>query len=427
MNVRVLTAVTVVLLAGAVFAMNAGIAREFDRLHVFEENDVLFHTDLPCRLANLAHGWCDRGRGYVHPNLANLSSLPVRALARLAVVLGVAEVPEIALRRQLTVFYAPLVSALQFVVVFLLFRRLRFAAPAALAISILTAITFCQLIYGSIPESYALSSCAIAVAYLVAVDAVRSERKFSGVAAVAVGVVAAGITITAIAPLAVLRWITCRQRGSSVAACTRSTAVYAVVVIGCTFALASVLDRAYGAARRPVEDARSFATAYRRTDVARRAADFPVVLLSTIVSTFPRTVSAPREPRTHSLVFTLDGGERNVRLQRSLGVVLLALLLIGVARAPASAGEWKAAAYASIVIIAYNGILHSFWGDELFLYASHWLIPLVVLIGGWLPLWRRAAALNLAAFAALTLAVAALNAQTLAQMFALLRLQAASH
>jgi hypothetical protein len=132
------------------------------------------------------------------------------------------------------------------------------------------------------------------------------------------------------------------------------------------------------------------------------------------------------EPRTHDRGFTLDGGARNVRLQRGLGVVLLALLLIGVARAPSSAAEWKAAAYASIVIIAYNGILHSFWGDELFLYASHWLIPLVVLIGGWLQLSRRAAALTLASFAALTLAVAALNAQTLAQMFALLRLQAAS-
>lgn len=64
---RIAARMTVFAQALGVFAMNSTIALELDRLGVFDENDVLFQADPPCRLSSLAHGWCERGRGYVHP------------------------------------------------------------------------------------------------------------------------------------------------------------------------------------------------------------------------------------------------------------------------------------------------------------------------------------------------------------------------
>ena len=414
----------VVALALGVFAVNSTIALELDRLGVFDENDVLFQTDPPCGLASLAHGWCDRGRGYVHPNLANFASLPIRALARFALAFGVGDLDPIALRRQLAIFYAPFVSALQFVILFLVFRCLDFSRRTAILVSIFAAITFCQLIYGSIPESYAFSSCAIALAYLVAVDAMRNERTYSWALALGVGVLAAGITVTNVVPLAILCWVTLRHLGHSIGQANRRSAIFTLAIVAATFASAFLLDRAYRVPATPIERLRSFATDYRRDDPLRRLADFPTALANTVVSTAPRRVPMAIEPRTHRLGFTLQGTTGIFRRERIVGTLVFAFLILAVARALAWSGQGRAIAIGSILIIAYNGILHSFWGSELFLYASHWLIPLVVLMAGFLKLHPRAEGVCAAAFAALCVAVGVLNAQNLAEMFSVLRFQA---
>jgi hypothetical protein len=418
------TKITVLVLALGVFAMNSRIALEFDRLRVFDENDVLFQADLPCRLSNLAHGWCDSGRGYVHPNLANLMSLPIRALGRLAVILGVGSAQAVAIRRELAVFYVPFVSALQFLVVFLIFRGLDFSRPAAILVSIFAATTFCQLIYGSIPESYALSSFAIALAYLVAIRAMRNDRPPSLALALGIGIFAAGITIMNAVPLAILCWITLRQLGHSIGEATRRSVLVTLAVLAATFASAFALDRVYGVAEMSIQQLRAFATTYRRDDVLQRLADFPTALSNTVVSTMPRLTPMSIEPRTHRLGFTFSQATGIFRRQRIVGSVVFVILVLVVARAPAWSGERRAIAIASILIITFNAILHAFWGSELFLYASHWLIPLVVLMGGFLKLHPRTERMCVAVFAALCVAVCVVNAQTLAGMFGILRLQA---
>ncbi len=98
-----------------------------------------------------------------------------------------------------------------------------------------------------------------------------------------------------------------------------------------------------------------------------------------------------------------------------------------VARALAWSGQRRAIAIGSTLIIPYNGILHSFWGSELFLYASHWLIPLVMLMAGFLELHPRAEGVCGAAFASLCVVVGVVNAQNLAEMFSALRLQATAN
>jgi hypothetical protein len=37
-------------------------------------------------------------------------------------------------------------------------------------------------------------------------------------------------------------------------------------------------------------------------------------------------------------------------------------------------------AKASLAILAFNWIFHSFWGDESFMYSMHWQVPLVILV-----------------------------------------------
>jgi hypothetical protein len=55
-----------------------------------------------------------------------------------------------------------------------------------------------------------------------------------------------------------------------------------------------------------------------------------------------------------------------------------------------------------LLIVAFNWLLHSFWGTEHFLYSQHWQLPLLLLLAGlttalfdrsraWIP-WLVAAA-----------------------------------
>ena len=64
-------------------------------------------------------------------------------------------------------------------------------------------------------------------------------------------------------------------------------------------------------------------------------------------------------------------------------------------------------------IVAYNWLFHSFWGTELFLYSGHWLVPELILLGGFFRLPGISNTLALALSITIIVGVAANNATIL--------------
>ena len=64
-----------------------------------------------------------------------------------------------------------------------------------------------------------------------------------------------------------------------------------------------------------------------------------------------------------------------------IGIVLLATLAWVALKEKRLDPTFRSLARVSLVILAFNWILHGFWGGEQFLYSQHWHVPLLILIG----------------------------------------------
>ena len=70
-------------------------------------------------------------------------------------------------------------------------------------------------------------------------------------------------------------------------------------------------------------------------------------------------------------------------------------------------------------MVAFNWVLHSIWGVELFLYSQHWHLTLLILLAGLFLRERpRMRALTLAAVVVLILLVIVQNAATISAILA---------
>jgi hypothetical protein len=73
---------------------------------------------------------------------------------------------------------------------------------------------------------------------------------------------------------------------------------------------------------------------------------------------------------------------------------------------------------AALGVLAFNLTLHTFWGNEFFIYSQHWLVPLVLLLAGnltWDGRWGRS---FVAASAVLVVAVAFNSVSLMSEIFA---------
>jgi hypothetical protein len=89
-----------------------------------------------------------------------------------------------------------------------------------------------------------------------------------------------------------------------------------------------------------------------------------------------------QQGRRYAFMFTFEDPDRPWWKLRPRAAFLIAVLGAGVTRLLAGARSHRALAIGSLAIVAFNWILHSFWGDELFLYSPHWQLALLVMLSG---------------------------------------------
>ena len=382
------------LLAASAFVFNVTLERRFDGLGAFDRYDVIFDTD-PNERLDLFAGSGSGERLFVHP-LLRLVSLPIRCVTRVAAHAGLTVAPFEASRRGLAMLVAPMCSALAAVVMFRVFLGAGFADPAAAAGAILHQVTFSQMIFGSIPDHFALGGVGLSLVLLCGLVPPTSDR-VGWPRWLAVGVFTSGVTITQIIPTCLMFAACCRCGGRGV----RQTAQATAVLGGLSVALAvsigglfSVLD-ARPSPLSPVAEAAHYAQFFPLHPLDH-AFDAIAALPNSIAPPPARVVpDQSSKSDRYQIRFTLE----SVRHPGRIFAVWMLLVVGAWLGLRSDAPAQRALCFGSVAILLYNLMLHALWGNEWFLYSQHWLAPTVFLMAAPLrhtgkyrwPVWGAAA------------------------------------
>ena len=344
------------MIAVVAYTFHLSLELRLDRLEVFDQNNVIFDADPNEVLSSLADGgliafagpnW-DHRRGLVHPNLGNFFAIPIRAFAKSLFIISPDELDEWYLRRQLALLIVPLSAALFYLVFHRLLLRLKFSLLLASLFTLLVFVSFSQMLFGSIPESYAISNFAIILAYLLFVI-FRGRRGLPRfIAWAAVGVFATGVTITNIVPVIIFFWLSEIYNRSRFAVSIVKASGMAVFILAFTLALNVMSNYAAGVEPRSLGQEANWIRFFGSGNtqvISRRFLTFPAVLVNSIIAPVPK--QQPNEyalrmnpEARYSFQFTFDydegrGSTTPLLSPRNLaGIVLFLLLLLPIRALP---------------------------------------------------------------------------------------------
>lgn len=443
-----------------VFAVNYTIERKFDRLRVFDQYNVVFDTDPPGRLATISHGTGERN--FVHPNFRFIFSLPIRLTAKTWVTCGLARDGR-AIRRSMGMLVVPLLSGGTAFLAFRLFLQLGFSIGNSCLMTLLGGGSFSQLIFGSVPDHFAVSGFILTISYLVAADSVHRGGKVRWGAWLTCGVLAASVTITNLISVGILFATTAFTSHRDNSRPIRTSALflglagaitYTIAVLGLgvesTFQNAIVSHDVKRPAagtddkqapdpgevtatesfansesslpaerplwRRVVAGDQKWMNRFWETNTSGKIVHIPLAIVNTLA---PADVSTKDNVwgrgQRYSYQFTLEKSSGAVRTL--LAAILLAT---GSFACLKRRGPLFALGVASLGILTFNFLLHALWGQEYFLYSQHWLVPLLVLLSGNLNWNGKQPIASTCALGLIIVCVMANSVQLLNEMFRIL-------
>lgn len=336
----------------------------------FEVWNIFFDADPNTNLASLAHGW-EKGRNaYSHP-LLEFFSLPVQGLAAwLAPVLG--QVPD-ALAERLALAVAPLCATASVGVFGSTVQRLGYRPGQAALASVLLAASFSQLVFGVVPESYALSGLWLALLWRLAVGQGLPRRGIDPAWAL-LALLLAGTTITNACIFALVYGGWLWHHGHSPArALLKAGGTAALALLLCALALFAVLQ--FGGFDQGSEGGSRWLQSHAALQPYRWLANGINVLcafVSGVVALGPEM-----EAGHFSLVRGLD--DAPLMLGSLLLLAILAWRCWPVWRQRPD--RWLAGPL--LAVLAFNGLLHTAFGYQMLLYSQHWQAPLALLLMPW--------------------------------------------
>ncbi len=378
------------LLAVLSLVLHLTLARQFERVHTFEQLNVLFQADISSRLLAISGG---NHLGIKHPNLMPYFTPPIALVAKVLVTLNLASGPEAELRRRLGTVVVPAASALKTALVVSLFHELGFSWAGVTVATLLEMMSFSTLIFGSIPESFGLTALALAMAYAFAAGSRSGLTWRRTTLWVTIGVFATGITLTNIALVALLVWAAAWEADAPVVATTVRVAAIVIAIFGVTGVSAYVLDRVLVPPEPSAVAGIAGAAAQRLAAPLRREfryfAPSPVRRLGRLPTSVANAFAPPTAESVaitsivggrHKRGFTLESSPNIFGLDDPLGLSMFLLLVAGAYCSLATPAS-RPIATASVGILAFGG-LFNVWGSEAQLYSQHWHLAAVVLIAG---------------------------------------------
>jgi len=351
-----------------------------DGYKVLDEYNVMFDADPNLRLEGFTCGWGDRS--LIHPHLSNVANLPIRLLTKICLSTGTHAADEMNLRRSLALVVVPLVSGLTVGLLATVFSLLGLSTGNCIAMSSLGLVSFTQLVFGSIPEHFALGGFTIVFACLLAAEDMHRGGRVRWWTWGIAGVMAAGITITNLLWVSILLVTCLLRRGERVMIAFYRTLLWGVCVVAITYTTAFACAAMYRDVRSLMPQKSVNAVhGCRKEDPWSEAARTPIDLANTLApascAVIPkRQDSVLREDR-FGFQFTL----RQTQWSWSV-VAVMACLVAGVVGASRAKESYRWMSAACILIITGNLVMHCLWGSETFLYSQHWLGALLIVLGG---------------------------------------------
>jgi hypothetical protein len=407
----------------AVFALHLGLAIRLDRLGAFERFNTLFGADPNLRLEALRRA--DPLFRLAHPGLSYLLGVPVRALGRLAAALAPGDLTVDRAVRATALGVAPLASALTCVILLRLLRRLGLPFSATLVLTLLSAFSFSSIIFGSMPETFAVSALAAAIAYALLLRSGPDDGVFPELAWLAVGVFASGITITNVVPVALLYFLRAARKTARPGPALARAIVLAALAVFITLAAGVAAEKSLRVRSEPGPSEREWVAHYIVPRPVLHYAAFPSAVVDGIAPGPPvrlpgfaidgraRLRAGPREAapsdgegtqggapgdtaragaadtrldarfrglNARLAHLTFEPSDRPLSRRNLVGVALLAALAWAAFRRREGDALMASIARVSLAIIGFNWLLHGFWGGETFLYSQHWHVSLMLAI-----------------------------------------------
>jgi hypothetical protein len=311
----------------------------------------------------------------------------------------------VAIRRQIALMVAPAATAVESVFVMLAFSSF---GGRAILLALLNVLTLAGVVFGSVPESYALSGAGLAaLLWIAGRNEPAAKSTFRGLAAAGVALV--GTTTPMLVPFGIAALIVFAHARDDLARLVGRVSLLLTVVGGVTVVSAAAIAALYGTTSE-----------YKNRDF-RQLREAPLWSARGTLGRTPVTETAETEARRHLRRATVD-------LPQALGYTVLAAapavdhqLVPPTSRGPetwftfvatetawwrvilvlgamaGAVGIWRTVPstprgtmyLVAAALLAYNWIFHTLFGYELFLYAKHWSVPLIFLAGAWLEIPPR--------------------------------------
>lgn len=364
------------------------------QMGVFDQENMILGGDPFMRSSAYAYGYGERS--LIHPNLSNFVNPVVRVIA---VVLSPVfpDLPMKALQMHVALWVSPVCATLATYMVYLIALTAGVRVLSALALSVVYGFSISTIAFGSIPDHFMISAFLLAVGlYLLLINARLTDRNHAAAWTVLV-TLAAGITSSNVVPMmgmfAVSEYTRKRPGVGGIISTVGLMFVRAGIL---TFFLWACLNWAYQdfnsvrsghaydkhigrillhTSRNPIQDAISFPFTVGQAfwggkpDIERNVPSSHLFEKARYESAF---VYNPPSARFNMVPL----------LWLVPGLILGASLFFGFTK---ESGKLKPLSIAVVLIIMFNWLLHTFWGNELFLFSPHWHIASVV---GLIPLVR---------------------------------------
>jgi len=377
--------IVVLITAVTIFALQLVISINWNKYGVFDQYNVIFDSDPNRMKTYFAHGWSSGD--FNHPLLSYFFSIPSRVISFILSELGLANEQE-PVREALALLIAPLMSSIKSISFFLIFRVLGLALIEAFLLSLISALSFSSLVFGSTPSSYVVSGAGLSLATLFALLSVSQQSNSNKVGFILSGLFSVGTTASNVIHYGWMTWMSrVGPVKKSIPEFFRSVVLAGVMLgatLSLTFILAFFVHEETDSSRILVSS--EFIGKYKQdfSDHVSSAIRFPEFLARSYIPSTPLqkdNVLALKSGSPIEFELTYNGVEFGIG---SFALWLLGVtILCGALVSYRLGGLWRWAGPASLASVVTVGAVFTWFGTNTFLYSLYWQVPGVILLAAW--------------------------------------------
>ena len=343
----------------------------------FSVNNIFFDTDPQTSLGSIASGW---GRNaYTHAFL-ELFSFPIRFIENVVnFFMSIEDGPSFRILLALSI--SPIFSALKIVFFFLILRNNEIKNLVIL--TLMFAFGFSNVLFSTIPESYAISSFLITLLFYYYFECLRKKTSENPYAWFILATLLAGITITNVIMFSILYYnfllivLGKTRRYSFYRSLTFSAGALAFTLL-----IFKIIRVTYGISMSS-EGGITWIRHFSSLSLTQCLHNLNSIFSALINSFSPTFIDVSKNDLCHKMGLPcnkLSFESLNDHYTWTLGFLLVVYMLYLTFYRKNKHKILNDICLVSMMILLFNLGLHTFFGKEMFLYSQHWITAVSLII-----------------------------------------------